>query len=285
MKPNEGEVPQYYIEQSHEPIIDPIEFELVQAEMARRKAVGYRYSGNSIFASRIVCGDCGAFFGSKVWNSTSKYRRTIWQCNDKFKNSDRCKTPHLDEDEIKERFVSAYNALTTDKGQLLDDCRLMQSALSDCTALEAEIATLLQEMDVVGGLIRKCIEDNSTNAQSQTDYAARYNGYAGRYETAKKKLTGLREEQAVRQSKADAIGAFMFVISERDALLTEFDERLWIATVKTVTVHDDGRMTFRFLTGAEIEAYPPLVSPQIYKGLRVFFCFHAVSAKALVIRQ
>lgn len=254
MKPNEGEVPQYYIEQSHEPIIDPIEFELVQAEMARRKAVGYRYSGNSIFASRIVCGDCGAFFGSKVWNSTSKYRRTIWQCNDKFKNSDRCKTPHLDEDEIKERFVSAYNALTTDKGQLLDDCRLMQSALSDCTALEAEIATLLQEMDVVGGLIRKCIEDNSTNAQSQTDYAARYNGYAGRYETAKKKLTGLREEQAVRQSKADAIGAFMFVISERDALLTEFDERLWIATVKTVTVHDDGRMTFRFLTGAEIEA-------------------------------
>ena len=254
MKPNEGEVPQYYIEQSHEPIIDPIEFELVQAEMARRKAVGYRYSGNSIFASRIVCGDCGAFFGSKVWNSTSKYRRTIWQCNDKSKNSDHCKTPHLDEDAIKEQFVNAYNALTTDKVQLLDDCRLMQAALSDCTLLEAEIATLLQEMDVVGGLIRKCIEDNSINAQSQTDYAARYNGYAERYETAKKKLTGLREEQAVRQSKADAIGAFMFVISERDALLTDFDERLWIATVKTVTVHDDGRMTFRFLTGAEIEA-------------------------------
>ncbi len=34
MKPNEGEVPQYYIEKSHEPIIDPMEFELVQAEFA-----------------------------------------------------------------------------------------------------------------------------------------------------------------------------------------------------------------------------------------------------------
>ena len=38
MKANEGEVPQYYIEQSHEPIIDPVEFELVQAELAASSA-------------------------------------------------------------------------------------------------------------------------------------------------------------------------------------------------------------------------------------------------------
>ena len=32
MKVNEGEVPQYYIEQSHQPIIDPEEFDKVQAQ-------------------------------------------------------------------------------------------------------------------------------------------------------------------------------------------------------------------------------------------------------------
>ena len=33
MKINEGEVPQYYIENSHEAIIDPMEWESVQDEL------------------------------------------------------------------------------------------------------------------------------------------------------------------------------------------------------------------------------------------------------------
>ena len=250
---SEGEVPQYYIDKSHEPIIDPVEFELVQAEFARRKAIGYRYSGNSIMASRIVCGDCGAYFGSKVWNSTSKYRRTIWQCNAKFQNDQRCSTPHSDEEEIKARFVTAYNTLAADKTQLLDDCRIMQTVLSDCTALDAEISALQEELDVVAGLISKCVDENSRDAQNQSEYGARYKGYVERYEAAQNKLEGLQREQALRQAKADAIGAFMFTIAEKDAL-TDFDVKLWTATIHSVTVHSDGRMVFHFLTGPEIEA-------------------------------
>ena len=37
-KVNEGEVPQYYVEHSHEPIITPEEFDKVQTELARRKS-------------------------------------------------------------------------------------------------------------------------------------------------------------------------------------------------------------------------------------------------------
>ena len=69
-KVNEGEVPQYYVEHSHEPIITPEEFDKVQTELARRKQISRQYSGKSIFSSRIVCGDCGSYFGSKDWNST-----------------------------------------------------------------------------------------------------------------------------------------------------------------------------------------------------------------------
>jgi DNA invertase Pin-like site-specific DNA recombinase len=253
MKTNEGEVPQYYIDKSHEPIIDPVEFELVQAEFARRKGIGYRYSGNSIWSSRIVCGDCGAYFGAKVWDSTSKYRRTIWQCNAKFQNDRRCSTPHLDEEEIKARFVTAYNILAADKTQLLDDCRIMQTVLSDCSGLDAEIPALQEEMDVVAGLIRKCVEENSRDAQSQSEYGARYNGYVERYEAVQNKLEDLQREHALRQAKAGTIGAFMFAISEQDAL-TDFDEKLWTATICSVTVHSDGRMAFHFLTGDDIEA-------------------------------
>ncbi len=77
MKENNGEVPQYYIEHSHDAIIPPEDWELVQLEIARRKSLGRRYSGNSVFGARLICEDCGGFFGAKTWNSTNKYKRTV----------------------------------------------------------------------------------------------------------------------------------------------------------------------------------------------------------------
>jgi len=83
-KINEGEVPQYYVENSHEAIIEPETFELVQAEFKRREKAGNYTSAINCFASRITCGDCGGFYGRKVWHSNTKYAQTIWQCNNKF---------------------------------------------------------------------------------------------------------------------------------------------------------------------------------------------------------
>ena len=165
-KVNEGEVPQYYVKHSHEPIITPEEFDKVQTELARRKQISRQYSGKSIFSSRIVCGDCGSYFGSKVWNSTSKYRRVIWQCNSKFKGEHKCETPHLDEETIKARFVTALNAISESKDDILEDCRLMQTTLTDCTGIDTEIESLLEEIDVVTELTKRCIAENSQMAQN-----------------------------------------------------------------------------------------------------------------------
>ena len=96
MKPNEGEVPQYYVTGSHPAIIGPNEWEQVQAEFARRKTLGKAYSGKSVLSAKLVCEDCGAFFGPKVWHSTDQYRRTIWRCNGKFASEEHCHTPALD---------------------------------------------------------------------------------------------------------------------------------------------------------------------------------------------
>ena len=93
MKVNEGEVPQYIVEESHPAIIDPDQWQKVQDEMAVRKSKGRHHNSLSPFSAKLVCGDCGEFFGSKVWHSTDKYRRVIWQCNGKFKGKRRCGTP------------------------------------------------------------------------------------------------------------------------------------------------------------------------------------------------
>ena len=110
-KVNKGEVPQYYVEGSHDAIIAPSVFDAVQKQMAIRHPGKNRHSCVSIFSGKIKCGDCGSWYGSKVWHSNDKYRRVIWQCNHKFDGGEKCTTPHLDEEKIKELFLKAVNFL------------------------------------------------------------------------------------------------------------------------------------------------------------------------------
>ena len=139
MKSNEGEVPQYYVEGSHPAIIEPDEWDQVQAEFARRKQLGRTYSGKSVLSTKLVCADCGGYYGQKVWHSTDQYRKVIWQCNNKFENEKKCGTPVLDTDTVQTMFVKAYNRLMQNHKQVIEDCELMRRSLTDFDAIDAEI--------------------------------------------------------------------------------------------------------------------------------------------------
>ncbi len=113
-KKNEGEAPQYYVKGSHEAIISPAVFEKAQSERARRKELLKasklrRYSGISIFSSKILCGDCKSFYGPKTWHTGTPYEKVLFQCNRKYKNSSVCRSPNLTEHDIKDLFVSAMS--------------------------------------------------------------------------------------------------------------------------------------------------------------------------------
>ncbi|MBN2540008.1 MAG: recombinase family protein, partial [Bacilli bacterium] len=78
---NTGQIPQYYVENSHPAIIDRDLWEQVQVELERRELIGAQYSSSDVFASKLKCEDCGGFYGKKKWHSNSKYSRFIYQCN------------------------------------------------------------------------------------------------------------------------------------------------------------------------------------------------------------
>jgi len=66
-KKNNGEIPQYYVHDSHPAIVTKEDWDLVQIEMKRRKQIGRKYqSSNSCFSSKLICEDCGAFYGQKL---------------------------------------------------------------------------------------------------------------------------------------------------------------------------------------------------------------------------
>ena len=66
----------------------------------------------------------------------------------------------------------------------------MQSALTNYTGVDEEIQSLLEEIDVVTELTKRCITENSQTAQNQAEYKARYNGFVARYEKAKTRGRG-----------------------------------------------------------------------------------------------
>lgn len=252
MKANEGEVPQYFVADSHPAIIDPKEWSKVQTEMQRRKINPRRHNCQSPFSGKIICGDCGKYYGSKVWHSTDQYRRVIWQCNGKFKGNEKCRTPHLTEDQIKESFVIALSSLLENRETLLEDGRAIKSELGNCSEIDTKINMALQEMDVVAGLIKKYIEDNASQTLDQESYSKRYDGLVERYETLKNKHAGYMRERENRQLKADVLSGFLFDITELDCLDITFNESHWNRTIDHVTVYSDERLVFSFQNGKEI---------------------------------
>lgn len=248
-KVNEGEVPQYYVENSHPAIISPEVFDMVQVEIKRRRSSGQRQSGGSCFSSKIVCGQCGGFYGSKVWHSKSKYRRTIWQCNNKFKNGTRCETPHLYETALEQAFVGAFNDLIENKSGIIRGYESIIHALTDNAALEAESVKLQSECDVVLELMRKCVDENAHTTIDQEDYQHRYDALLERYEAAKSRLSQIADQRQERTVKRENIVRFLKTLEQSDVLLTEFDEELWYATMDTVTVHSEHDIAFSFKDG------------------------------------
>lgn len=244
-KVNEGEVPQYYVQKSHPAIIEPDEFDAVQAEIERRKSLGRPSGCNSPFSTKIICGDCGGFYGSKVWGSNTKYRRVIWRCNEKYKNDKPCSTPHLTEDEIKQRFLKAFNILMG-RDELLANCRLAQEVLCDCSAIETELAELHHEIEVVSELIRKAIYENARFAVNQDEFNERHKGYMERHRIATERVAELEDKRQNRQNILLILERFIREIETRPLVVDEFDEKLWMVAVDKITVHQDGRLEFVF---------------------------------------
>lgn len=83
----------------------------------------------------------------------------IWQCNGKFKGEYRCGTPHLYEEGIKRLFLRAVADLTEDREVLLETCRMIHDEYLNTDTIDAECATLNDEIEIVSGLTKKLIAE------------------------------------------------------------------------------------------------------------------------------
>ncbi len=81
---NRGELPMYYVENSHEAIIDMNTFERVQQEIKRRAKKFHKTVKPTelyVFTGIIRCGCCGGRFSRKIANAGFKWQKSVWRCH------------------------------------------------------------------------------------------------------------------------------------------------------------------------------------------------------------
>lgn len=105
---NQGYVPQYYIENNHEPIVSKEVFLRVQSERKRRSDISKstsnlngKYSSKYALSNIIYCEECGHPYRRVIWYSGTR-KKAIWRCGNRLKNGTRnCRrSPSLEENEL-----------------------------------------------------------------------------------------------------------------------------------------------------------------------------------------
>jgi hypothetical protein len=251
-KKNEGEVPQYFVENSHPAIVTSATFELAQAEIRRRRGIGKQLSGSGLFVCKIVCGDCGGFYGSKVWDSTNKNRRFIWRCNRKYENSEPCQTPHLTEGEIKTAFATAWNRLVADRELYMPAYERQINDLTNTVGLDEQTARLEMECADTVALAQNYVGINAKTAQNQAQYSREYDALLALYDAAKSQIEAIKREKLERTAQREKTRQFLAILQDVKAPLTAFDETLWQKTAETMRVSHSGDISVVFKSGTEI---------------------------------
>ena len=256
-KKNEGELPQYHVRDSHPAIVTSELWDLVQIEIARRKALGKHYSGGGAFASRVVCGECGGFYGPKVWHSTDPYRTVIWRCNGKYATSESergpCRCPHIREDELIRRFMLMMCKVLARKSVVLAAC---QEAINSLMIWdETELERLRHQADGLAGKVRNLIVIKAHAYGEQDVFEQDYKKFVGQHERLVSRIEKAEAEKKDREDRARKIELYMGLLERQDERV-EFDSALFALFVDKVIVSGtkrDIQLRFNLADGSEWE--------------------------------
>ncbi len=247
---NTGQIPQYYVSNNHPPIIDEDMWELAQAEFERRKGMKTSFSSVDIFSSKLICADCGAFYGRKKWHSGTKYERFVYQCNRKYtKGKDVCKTPHLTEEQIKLKFLNSYNLAMSDKKRIENDLKEVIRLLTDTKDIEKEITKLNVELLAVTELINKLIQENSKTNNGVDEYDKKLKALKDRYDDIKERRDKLVNSKSENLAKSYRIKTFLADIEKSDNRLREWNDNIWMLMVESAKVYRSKSIRFKFYNG------------------------------------
>ncbi len=251
VKINRGERKQWYIHDSHDAIVSPETFELVQKELARRSSRGGRYY-DSPFTCKIICGDCGGTYGHKIWNSNRPNREEVWLCDDRYNNENVCSTPRIKDEELERAFIVIENRLLQKRQGFIDDYeRDMLPLIGNTDILDERMSILNEELTELIDQIEKLIQNNAHHAQDQEKYIAQFNELNNKIEEKKAKISSIKKQISDTLTRRENTRIFLDGLKNLDSIIVKFDIPSWHALVDHVKIMPDKTIVFCLRNGCE----------------------------------
>jgi len=244
---NNGIVPQYYVENSHEAIIPRDLYMQVQEEMVRRanlhQGINGRkriYSGKYALSNIVFCGLCGEMYRRVHWNNRG-CKSIVWRCINRLeeKGSD-CTSPTVNEQKLHNSIVSAINKVLGNRDEFI-------------TILSENIKTIInEESDKKLNDIDKRLEELQKEILQLAVSKVDYNKIADEIYRLRDIKQNVLSEKAERQGKSERIREMEKFLYEHDCLMREYDDSLARKLIEKVTVYQD-KLEIEFKSGVKIE--------------------------------
>ena len=109
-----------------------------------------------------------------------------------------------------------------------------------------------EKVEVVVGLVERCVTENARIALDQDEYTQRYNGLVSRYEAVKAQFDEVTQAVADKADRKKLLEQFLHTVEVQEPV-TQFDERLWSSLVDFVTVYSEKDIRVTFKDGTEIQ--------------------------------
>ena len=234
---NKGELPQYYVQDLHEPIISKELYYLVQQEMKRRACLKKKsmeggteelegkYSGKFALSKILICGECGSECRRQTSRKSGK-EKAVWRCENRLRNGIRyCRhSPTLEEESIHGIILKAIN-------RMVDQIQI--------GAREAE-----EIFEIQTEKIPKQIQKENQNL---TAFESIYRKIVDNLEDYEKMEIHIVEEQ-LGQDKVRYM-EIQDLIGKRTYFLNEYNEQLVRKLVKKINVINAFQIEVVFKTG------------------------------------
>ncbi|MDD3724253.1 MAG: recombinase family protein, partial [Bacteroidales bacterium] len=244
---NNGIVPQYYVENSHEAIIPREIFMRVQEELARRRLVHTSPSGkkrtfssNHCFSQMVFCGKCGEVFRRVHWNNRGK-KSIVWRCVSRLENTGLfCDARTVLESTIEQVLVTAINQTLCDKDSFLTTLRD-----NIATVINRESAKELADID-------KRLEELQTELLKLATSNADYEKVGEEIHHLRDKKQKLLLESANRDDLKKRMADMSTFLKKQSTSLTKYDEQLVRRLIEKVTIYED-KFTVEFKSGVTVD--------------------------------
>ena len=264
---NLGEEDRYYIHDHHEPIISEEMFERAQ-EIRNRRNGGRKhnvvpgkrekFSRQFAFSCMVECGFCGSNLSRRRWHSSSKYKKTIWQCVKATKDGKRfCPdSKGIPEEVIEEAFVESYRMLCKDNKDVLEEFLKRTEKVLGENTIDDQINKLEKKIDKISAKRKKLLDNFLNGVIEQGIYEETDVRFKTDLTNLKAKLQYLRQQYDENSSLQRRIADFKKALSQ-NAVLEEFDRGIFESIIEKVIVggydeegsKDPYKVTFIYKTG------------------------------------